>query len=420
MSPRTQTVVMIAIAAFCVSAEAADWPGFRGPNGNGVTSDTGFPTKWSADENVKWKVALSEPSNGSPIVSNGCVFLASAEDDGKKRTLSCYDRADGSQKWAKTVAFGKETPTHRQNPHGSTTPAADGKHVVVWHDSAGLYCYDFEGKELWKRDLGEFEHMYGGGTSPVIHENRVILHSGPGKRVFVGAYDLGTGKTLWETEEKTEGDHEKRADGRDKGSWSTPVIASVNGSEQVICTMTTRVNGYDLESGELVWWCGGLSGSRGDVVSSSPLVSGGVCVVMAGYRGPALAVKIDGKGDVTESKRIWYEKRNSESIGTGIFLGDHIFRPNAGPGTIECTDAKTGEKVWSERAGGNHWGSMVLADGNLYVTNQRGGTYVFKANHEEYEEVSQNEFPETCNATPAFSDGQIFIRTYEHLYCIGK
>ena len=139
-------------------AEEDDWPAFRGPSGNGISSEKSAPTTWGQDKNIKWKVALPLPGNGSPIVSNGRVFLAGSEDkEGKKRALYCFDRKDGKPLWVKTVDFGKEMRTHQTNTHSPSTPASDGKSVVVWHGSAGLHCYDFEGKPLWSRDLGEFE-----------------------------------------------------------------------------------------------------------------------------------------------------------------------------------------------------------------------------------------------------------------------
>lgn len=408
--------ITVGLMMICVSANAGDWPAFRGPQGNSVATGTGFATVWTTGKNVGWKVDLPDPSNGSPIVSNGRVFLASATEDGHKRSLICFDRADGKRVWTRTVEFGDDV-THRQNPFGSSTPVSDGTRVVVWHSSAGLYCYDFSGKELWSRDLGDFKHLWGYGSSPIIYRDRVILHCGPGERAFLTAIELATGKTLWEKDEQYKG--KKGLD--DVGSWSTPVVAKVDGKDQIIHATATRVNGYDIQSGDIIWWCEGLSGSRYDAVSSSPLVAGGLCIAMADLRGPAMGFKIGGKGDITESGRLWLNKRNPSSVGTGVLLGKYVYRPNSSPGTLECLEAATGKKAWTARAAsGNHWASMVLADGNLYATNQKGTTVVFKPNPKKLEEVSRNDLGETCNSTPAFSDGQIFIRTYESLYCIGK
>ena len=407
--------VTIGLFSLCSQANAADWPMFRGPQGNGVSTDTGFPTEWAADKNVKWKVDLPNPANGSPIVSNGRVFVTNATEDGRKRGLICFDRTDGKQLWEKYVEFA-EDETHSQNPYGSATPVADGQRVVVWHSSAGLYCYDFSGKELWSRDLGEFKHIWGYGSSPIIYQDRVILHCGPGKRSFLTAINIETGKTLWETDEPYEGKKEYN----DVGSWSTPVIANVDGADQIIHTTSTALNGYDPQTGKRLWWCDGLSGSRYDAVSTSPLIAGDLCVVMGDLRGPAMGVKLGGAGDVTASQRLWlYDKRNPSFVGTGILLDGHVYRPTSSPGTLECIEAKTGERAWVARAAsGNYWASIVLADGLLYSTSQKGVTVVFKPNTKELEEVSRNDLEQTCNATPAFSDGEIFIRTHDALYCI--
>lgn len=405
------------------SVSADDWPAFRGPAGNGVSTEKSAPLTWAKDKNIKWKVALSEAGNGSPIVSNGRVFIAGPEDkEGKKRFLSCFDRKDGKQLWVKTIDFGKAMPTHETNPHSSSTPAANGKVVVVWHSSAGLYCYDFEGKELWKRDLGEFEHMWGDGTSPVIYKDLVLLNSGPGKKkVFVAAFKLAGGETAWEKEEPFKGDGEYNEEKKYMGSWTTPLIVNFQGKDQVICSMAKRVVAYAPEDGTLLWSCEGLRFGNGDLSYSSPLIAGDVCVSITGFGGPGIGVKLGGSGDVTQSQRVWRTDKNPENIGSGVVVDDRLYLPYKGPNVIACLDPKTGTYLWKERAtGAPMWGSMVYAAGRIYVTDQRGKTVVLKPNPEKLEVLATNDLGESSNSTPAVSDGQIFIRTFKGLYCIAE
>jgi outer membrane protein assembly factor BamB len=414
--------VAVALLAGAGTITADDWPAFRGPAGNGRSAEKAAPTAWAPDKNIKWKTALPHAGNGSPIVSNGRVFVAGPEDaEGKKRSLYCFDRKDGKTLWVKTIEFGKAMPTHDTNPHSPSTPAADGKKVVVWHGSAGLHCYDFEGKPLWSRNLGDFDHMWGEGTSPVIHDGRIFLNSGPSrKKVFVGAYKLETGETIWEKEEPFKGNGDKNEDDQYMGSWCTPLVAKVEGKDQVICAMATRLVAYAPEDGKLLWWCEGLRFNNGDLSYSSPVVAGDIVMTVGGYGGPGMGVKLGGSGDVTSTHRLWRNPKNPQSIGSGVVVDGFVYMPWDGVGAIDCIDPKTGKQVWRGRTKGAAWGSIVLAGGNGYVTDKKGRTTVFKPNSEKFELVSVNELGEDSNSTPAVSDGQIFIRTFKNLYCIGE
>lgn len=399
---------------------AADWNAFRGPAGDGVSSETKAPTIWSATDNIAWKIGLPQPGNSSPIVAQGRVFLTCAEDkDGKQRSLYCFDRQTGKTLWVKTVAIDEVLPTHETNPYCGSSPAASDDRVVAFHGSAGLYCYDLDGQEVWSKKLGELRHEWGYGASPISHENRVILHFCPGAREFIAAFDIATGKELWRTDEPAGGAEGARTDEAYVGSWSTPIIAAIDGNEQILCSTTTRVNGYDPASGKLLWWCRGLRGKRGDLSYSSPIVSGDLCVTTGGFQGPAIGFRMGGMGYITE-QRLWQVEPNPQSIGTGVIVGKHLYRPNAGPGTIECIEVETGRIAWTERAGGgNHWGSILSVGGLLYATNQDGQTTIFRPDSAKFEEVAVNRLEEHTNSTPAISDGQIFIRTFNHLFCVG-
>jgi len=403
------------------SLHAADWPGFRGPLGNGVVNDNA-PVKWNAEKNIAWKVALPQPRNGSPIVVKGRVLVTSTEDTaGMQRSTYCFDAQTGKQLWVKTVEIDRELPHHKTNPHGSSTPASDGKRVVVWHASAGLHCYDLDGNELWQRDLGEFRHMWGYGSSPIIHQGKVILNTGPGEHSFVTALDLKTGKTIWRQDEVEAGTINQREDEAPHGSWTTPVVAQVADKDLVIVTHPKRVVAYDVESGEIVWSCDGLRHERGDLAYSSPVIAGDLCYVVGGYKGPAMSIRLDGTGNVTESHRLFRKENSPQSIGSGVFFEGYVYMPFAEAGKgLQCIDPKTGEAMWSQRTPAAHWGSLVFCDGRCYATSQEGTTIVFKPSPEGYQELAQNDLDEICNGTPAISEGHVYLRTHKHLFCIGK
>lgn len=418
-----RSLALVIIALQVTAAVSDDWPAFRGPVGNGSTKDTSqIPLKWTNTENVRWKMKMPKQGNGSPIVSNGRVFVTCAKDDeGKQRSLYCLDRSTGRILWQRIEKIDQKMPTHKTNMYCGTTPAADGKKVVVWHGSAGLFCYGFDGRTLWNRKLGEFKHMWGYGTSPVIHEGKVILHTGPGKETFVACYGLETGEEIWKTPEPQTTDGNRNENNQPMGSWCTPLMYKGEMKELVICGMSTRVVAYHLEDGKLAWFCKGTSHMRGDLQYSSPLLSGKLCFITGGYSGPAFAFQMRGSGDITAKARLWRSEKNPQSIGSGVLIEGFVYRPNAGPATIECLDPQTGKVQWRDRgAGANSWGSIVYAGGHCFLTSQNGATIVFKPDSEKMQRVAINRLGEHCNSTPAISDGQIFIRTFDHLYCIGE
>jgi outer membrane protein assembly factor BamB len=398
---------------------AADWPAFRGPRGDGVAESANPPLHWGLERNVRWRVALPGTGNGSPIVVNDHVLLTCATDLGRRRGLCCFDRATGRLRWQQTVAVAQIELTHKDNPYAATTPASDGQVVVVWHGTGGLHCYSLEGQPRWSRDFGEVRHLWGYGNSPIIHRDRVILQCGTGATLFVAAVRLADGEILWRFEEPG-GQTNETPDGKLTGSWSTPVVARVGEDERVICALPTRVVALDPDAGRLVWSCQGLGSERGDLVYASPLVGGQMAVVMAGYMGPALGVRLGGSGDVTRTHRVWHTTQPTpQRVGSGVVVNGQIYIANADGGTIECLDLPTGKQRWRQRvSGGPHWASTVFANGLLYATNQSGTTRVVRPNPQRFELVAENRLGATVNATPAFSGDQVFIRTADHLYCI--
>ena len=412
-----RTLVATAVCwTWTLNVAGGDWPAFRGPTGDGIAARERAPVEWSPTNHIRWKFALPNPGNSSPIVSRGYVFVTCAEQEGRKRNLYCLDRRTGALQWTRTVAHTNAEPTHRTNPYCASTPAADGTNIVVWHGSAGVFCYNFEGHQLWSTDLGPIHHEWGYASSPILHRGQVILNFGPGSRTFLVALDRRSGRVLWKHDEPGGLD---TTDKRMVGSWSTPIVVHVDGHEQILCSMPTRVMAFTPETGAVAWSCDGLGDEKADLVYASPLVAGHIGIAFTGWvNGPTMGFRMGGTGNVTASNRLWLT-RQTQRIGSGVVVDGHVYIVNAGPGTALCMEASTGRIVWSERLeGGESWGSLVRAGDRFYVTSRRGVTTVFRANPAKLDVLAMNDLGEPSNATPAISDGQIFLRTDRHVYCI--
>jgi outer membrane protein assembly factor BamB len=412
----------VALLMSCVWT-AANWPAWRGPEGIGVTRESKLPVRWSTNENVRWRTPLPERGNSTPIVWKDSVFITQAVEKENRRTLMRFDRKNGKLRWQKGVTYSEKEPTHDTNPYCSASPATDGELIVASYGSAGLYCYDFEGNELWHRDLGKQLHIWGNAASPVLHQNLCILNVGPGERTFLIAVEKKTGKAVWQVDEPG-GHFGQPKPGEDAksvwiGSWSTPIIIREAGQERLIMSFPKRVAALEPKTGKEIWTCAGLN----PLVYTSPLHDDGVVVAMGGFGGSALAVKTGGKGDVTETHRLWQQPRAKQRIGSGVIHDGHVYILNELP-IAECYDVKTGKLVSDQRlkgsgARGETWSSMLLVGDKLYVINQAGDTFVLKA-EPSMETVAVNSLGEFTNASLAPSDGEFFIRTHKSLWCVGN
>jgi outer membrane protein assembly factor BamB len=411
-------LIALAVGTFLLAqilpALADNWPAWRGPAGTGIAAEKNVPLRWSPTENVKWKVELPGPGNSTPIVWEEQVFLTCANEGGKERGLYAYDRQTGNLKWSQVVPYDKPETTHDTNPACSASPVTDGEQVIAWHGSAGVYAYDLQGKELWHRDLGSFEHIWGNAASPVIYKQMVLLSCGPGLNTFLIALDKASGEELWRVT-PPEATSEKLDEFR--GSWSTPVLHAGENSDEFLLSLPNRLVAFDPTTGAENWSCQGLS----KLAYTSPLVGEGVAVAMSGYHGPALAVKTGGKGNVTETHRLWlHTEKIPQRIGSGVIVAGHIYMLNES-GVVWCLDLKSGEMKWEERLGtrgGKSWSSISYVDGRLYVLNMGGETIVFEPNPEKLVVLAENPLGELTRSSLAFSNGQVFVRTYKHLWCI--
>jgi outer membrane protein assembly factor BamB len=437
----TRVLALLIVGSTIAAARADNWPAWRGADGQGQCSEKEVPLTWSAKENVRWKVKLPDEGTSTPIVWGDRIFLTQASEKSlwpakggkggqggpaiaKKRSLWCLDRATGKIVWQKDVIYDEKESTHPTNPYCSASPVTDGERIVVSHGSAGMYCYDFSGKELWNYQVGKLEHDWGNASSPILYGDLVIQWCGPGERVFLLAVNKKTGAKVWQHDEPS-------TEAKDYvGSWSTPIIAKVKGQDQLILGIAKTpkstdpkngsLKGIDPKTGKELWACAGL----GPCVYASPLfarTSQGedIAVQFSGFSGPALAVKLGGTGDITK-ERLWHHKeKNPQRIGSGVIVGEHIYMlPESG--TPQCFELKTGKQVWeiSERPGGGAWGSMVHADGRLYICDRGGNTMVFAADPKKFELLATNRINEHVDASIVISGGDILIRSFKHLWCI--
>ncbi len=419
---------LLVVGLFAGPVTAANWPTWRGPDGQGHSPESDLPTHWSPADHVRWKAPLPDIGNSSPIVWGDRVFLTQASDrvdwppvpnaggpaSARKRSLLCFDRGNGKLLWQRDTIYEAKESTHPSNPFCSASPVTDGERVVASFGSAGLVCYDFAGKELWRRDLGKFEHIWGNASSPIIYQDLVILWCGPGARQILLAVHKSDGTTAWEHAEPG------GAYGSDHnwvGSWSTPIVAHVGDHDELILSVPEKVKGFDPLTGKELWSCAGL----GKLVYTSPVISAdGIVVAMSGFHGPDLAVRAGGRGDVTKTHRLWqHAQKIPQRIGSPVIVGGHAYILND-TGVAQCIELKTGQDLWNQRrvSNGSTWGSIVAAGGRLYVTNRAGETFILAASPR-YELIGKNTLGETVLSSMAVADGDLFLRTYKHLWCIG-
>lgn len=409
-SPLAVLLSLLALA----HASAENWPQWRGPLGTGHSAEKIAPLEWTAKSNIAWEVDLPGPGNSTPVVWEEKVFLTCASKDGKSRGTYCFDAKSGKELWSQVVEYAEPEPTHNTNPACSASPAIDGEMVVVWHGSAGVLAYDHAGRELWKKDLGKFEHIWGNAASPVFYKDTVILNAGPGLNTAIIALNKKTGDEVWRKEfpgMKSEKLEEYR------GSWSTPVIYRDGARDVMLLSLPERLFAVDPADGAEFWSCGGPS----KLFYTSPLVAGEVIVAMCGFHGPAMAVRGGGAGDVTETHRLWVQKeRNPQRVGSGVAIDGKVYILNE-DGVAWCIDAASGEIHWKERLGGSAWSSAVAVAGRVYFTNMSGVTYVIEPNATECKLLAKNSLDgKTMRASPAFSNGRVYLRSYEKLFCVSE
>lgn len=392
-----------------LAAGAADWPTWRGPANNGVSTEKA-PIAWTK-EHAKWRVPLPESNNSTPIVYGDKIFLAQARKKTGERLLLCLDRNTGKQLWQAGFTYNEPEPTHETNPYASASPVTDGKLVIVWLGSSGLAAFDFNGKQIWHRDLGKQRHTWGYGSSPTLAGNRVYLNFGPGDRSFVAAFDKATGKTLWQNEVKP-GKGQKIGNWSlddTWGSWSSPLMIRSDGKEQIVVTLPETVIAYEPATGEKLWSAPGL----GTLIYPSPVFDGETLFVASGYSGPNFAIRPGAQSPK------WRREQGRQMIGTGVVHNGRLYTISNN-GVADCADMATGEMKWSGRLPASTvWSSPVLSDGKIYVMNQTGEVFVL-ATGDEFKILASTKLDEAANASVVIAGGDLYLRTHEALWRISQ
>jgi len=411
-----QLLLICLILSLVKESNSVGWPEWRGPKGDGISTETRFPVNWSSDQNILWSSPLPAPGNSSPVVFGDRVYVTCANDDGTERSLMAFNRDNGELIWKQTKPHPEPDPTHPINPWCAPSPATDGQTVFVWNGSAGAKAYRaIDGSLIWERDLGDFVHQWGHSSSPRLFEDTVIIFGSPGPRVILTALDKATGETVWETNLSHLGSPPTEL----KGSFVTPFIWQNGDRPEMLIPLPNYLASFDPHSGEEIWRCHGL----GNLTYTDAMVGEGMILAFSGYKGPSLGMRAPSpteKGDLTDSHRIWINDAVEQRVGSGLIL-DGRYYVTGRKGPLKCGDIRTGEILWREDLREQVWSAINLAQGLLYVTDQAGITRIFRPG-DRFELVSKNSLTkeDRGNSTIAFVDGQLFLRTHKNLYTIGS
>ena len=431
-------LAVLLITILPLSAE--NWPSFRGAGARGVAESTKLATKWNVEtgKNIAWKTEIPGLGLSSPVIWDDLVFLTTAVSSNPNMVFEAKlkgerdDRQDAAEQEFRVVAVDKRTGRivwnqlaakskprvlrHPHNSYASPTPATDGKHLIAFFGSEGLYCYDLKGKLLWKKDLGALDqgafdvpdYQWGSAASPILWSGKVYLQVDMHQGSFIAAYDAQSGKELWRTPRES------------KPSWSTPTIVEGPVSTELVANGVEHVLGYDAETGKELWRLKGTS----MISVPTPFTANGLIYVFTGYyrnQRRAYAIRPGARGDITGSAQsVAWMREEAPYLSTPVACGDFIFAfGNRGSGILTVYKAKTGATVYQQRLGqGAAASASAIASGNrVYAANEEGEVYVIRAG-DTYEELAVNKMEEPVMATPAASGDTLFIRGAKHLFAI--
>ena len=414
------------------TAMGADWRQFRGPGGQGFSDEKGLPTEWSASKNIVWKIKLPGAGASSPVTLGKRIFLTcysgygmDTKEPGKmedlRRHLLCIDRTDGKILWSKdfpsTISEHKYAGEGSYHGYAANTPITDGEHLYVFFGKAGVFCFDLDGKQIWHVILGKGQSGWGSGASPMLYKNLLIVNASIEANTII-ALDKATGKEVWKAnrQEKVK-DKDVTKTANFSSSWGIPVLVTApDKSQELVVNASGRVAGLDPDTGKELW---SAKGHGGYVVPSVVTHNGIVYAVGGG--GTSLAIKAGGRGDVSETHVLWRMKKGSNA-SSPVYHDGNLYWVSDGAGVLHVQDAATGKTTENRVMADRMWASPILADGKLYIVSQYKGTFVVAASPK-FELIANNTFADDksrSNASLAASDGQLFLRNDEYLYCIGK
>ena len=405
---RTRLLFLLAILAH--SATAEDWPVWRGPRNDGRSTEAAFPTTWSKTENIAWRTELPGEGHASPVVFGGRLFTVAALPDTQERVLFCLDRITGKLLWKQTVVKAPAEHIHRENSHASSTPACDGERVFCTFldgNKVVVAAFSLDGKPLWQKRPGIFTSVHGFCSTPLPYKDKVIVncdHDGDGYIVALARTD---GRELW-----------RIARPNKTRSYCTPLIRQAAGRTQMVLSGSKCIASYDPDTGRQLWIVDGPT----DQFVASPVYSEktGLFYITGGFPDHhIMAIRPDGSGNVTATHVVWHHHNAAgvSYVPSPIIEGDW-FLVTDDRGFAHAFDAKTGDVVWNEKFGRSH-ASIVSAAGLLYFMNDAGVCRIVKP-AEKFVTVATNDLGEPAYASPALSNGQIFLRTDKAVYCIGR
>ena len=400
---------------------SADWPQFRGPDGQGHSDQRGVPIHWSEEKNVTWKSAVPGKGWSSPVIAGNQIWMTSAEADGKSLRAICFDKTSGQLLHnVEVLQPDQPGPLHKLNGFASPTPVVDGKHVYVHFGPRGTVCLDTAGKIIWENTELKYNAFQGAASSPILHGELLILTCDGTDHQFLAALDKRTGKTKWRQPRA----HLEAAAKKDAASppgrriaqmaYSTPLVQSIKGVPQLVSTGADHVAAYDLKTGKEIWWMP----YDGFSLVCRPSYGNGLFYIVGSVSQNHFCVYAvrPGKGKLREDQVVWKRSKGIAHIPSPLLVGQELFVVDNG-GVATCVDALTGKEHWRNRLGGNYDASPIEVLGRIYFCSREGNTTVLSSG-KKFRSLATNQLKGTFKASIAVDDGALFLRSDTHLYRI--